>query len=112
MNVEEIREYCLSKAFVDESLPFDDETLVIKVKGKMFALISLDEELSINLKCDPEEAISLRELYPCVIPGYHMNKKHWNTINIDGSIDDDLIKQWIDNSYELIWNSLPKKIRD
>lgn len=112
MNVEEIREYCLSKAFVEESLPFDEDTLVIKVKNKMFILISLGDDLSINLKCDPEKAIELREHYPAVIPGYHMNKKHWNTVNMDGSIYDELIKQWIDDSYELIWNSLPKKHRE
>jgi len=112
MNVEEIRDYCLNKPLVTESLPFDDDTLVLKVAGKMFCLISLDENLSINIKCDPEKAVELRERYPAVLPGYHMNKKHWNTINIDGSIDDDLLKQWIDNSYELIWNSLPKKIRE
>lgn len=109
MNIEEFREYCLSKKGVTEDLPFDEETLVFKVSGKMFALTGLDEqELSINLKCDPEKAIELRERYPCVQPGYHMNKMHWNTVNIDGSVPDKLVKEWIDNSYTLVAKKLTK----
>lgn len=80
MNIEELREYCISKKDVTESFPFDETTLVFKVRGKMFALTDLEGELSINLKCDPDLAIELREKYPAVQPGYHMNKKHWNTI--------------------------------
>jgi len=77
--------------------------LVFKVNGKMFALTNIDdEELSVNLKCDPEKAIDLREHYPCVLPGYHMNKKYWNTVIIDGSITDKMLKEWIDDSYELV----------
>lgn len=112
MNIEDLREYCLSKNGVTESFPFDETTLVFKVMGKMFALTDTCDQFSVNLKCDPEKAIELRELYPAVIPGYHMNKKHWNTVNIDGSISDDLIYQWIDDSYDLIVKKLPKIIRE
>jgi predicted DNA-binding protein (MmcQ/YjbR family) len=109
MNIEEFREYCLSKKGVTEELPFDEVTLVFKVLGKMFALTGLDEqELSINLKCDPAKAIELREQFPCVQPGYHMNKLHWNTVFIDGSIQDNLIKEWIDNSYTLVATKLTR----
>ena len=112
MDVESIREYCLSKDFVTESTPFDDVTLVFKVAGKMFALLPLDEiNLSINLKCDPEKAVELREHYPAVIPGYHMNKNNWNTVFVDGTIEKKLILQWIDNSYQLVIKSLPRKTR-
>lgn len=113
MNVEDVRKYCLSKRAVSESTPFDDVTLVFKVAGKMFAIIPLDEtELSITLKCDPEKAISLREKYPAVKPGYHTSKKHWNTIAIDGSIDKNLILEWIDHSYEMVVKGLTKKQRE
>ncbi len=112
MNVESIRDYCLSKVFVTESTPFDDVTLVFKVAGKMFALLPLDEvNLSINLKCDPEKAVSLREMYPSVKPGYHMNKNHWNTVYIDGTIEKKLVLGWVDDSYQLVVDSLPKKTR-
>lgn len=111
MNVEELREYCLIKEHVTESFPFDEVTLVFKVMNKMFALISLDGEPRINLKCEPEKALEIREQYPSVIPGYHMSKVHWNTVMVDGSVNDDLIKGWIDDSYDLIVASLPKKLR-
>lgn len=111
MNIEEFREYCLGKKSVTESFPFDETTLVFKVAGKMFALTNTYGDFSINLKCDPEKAIEMRERYPCVIPGYHMNKKHWNTVSIEGSIQDDLLHQWIDESYNLIVESLPKKLK-
>lgn len=110
MNIEEFREYCLSKKSVTESFPFDETTLVFKVAGKMFALTDTHDDFSINLKCDPEKAIELRERYPVVIPGYHMNKKHWNTVNIDGSIPNDLVYQWIDDSYNLIVEKLPRSL--
>ena len=110
MNIEEFREYCLLKNDVTECFPFDNVTLVFKVKGKMFALTSTDdEEFSINLKCDPEIAIDLREHYPCVLSGYHMDKKHWNTVFVDGTVDDKLLKEWIDNSYELVLKKTKKK---
>jgi predicted DNA-binding protein (MmcQ/YjbR family) len=112
LNIEEIREYCLSKKGSSECFPFDEVTLVFKVSGKMFALTNLDGDLSINLKCDSEKAVELREHYPAVIPGYHMNKKLWNTIYIDGSISDKLIKEWIDDSYQLILQSLTKKQKE
>jgi predicted DNA-binding protein (MmcQ/YjbR family) len=102
MNIEELREYCLSKKGVTESFPFDNITLVFKVVGKMFLLTNTEGEFSINIKCDPEKAIDLREHYPCVLPGYHMDKKHWNTLLIDGTITDTLLKEWIDDSYDLI----------
>lgn len=110
MNIEELRDYCLSKKGVTESLPFDDTTLVYKVMGKMFALTDTQGDLSMNLKCDPEKAIELREKYPAIQPGYHMNKKHRNTIYIDGSIRNEDLRIWIDESYWLIVNSLPKKV--
>ncbi len=112
MNIEEFREYCLSKNGVSESFPFDETTLVFKVLGKIFALTDTMDQFSMNLKCNPEKAIELRERYPAVIPGYHMNKKHWNTVNIDGSVSDDLIYKWIDDSYELIVRKLPKSFRE
>ncbi|MFH1121429.1 MAG: MmcQ/YjbR family DNA-binding protein [Bacteroidota bacterium] len=102
MNIEQFRDYCLSLPGVSEHFPFDETTLVFKVNGKMFALTDLEGPLSVNLKCDPELAIELREKYPAVKPGYHMNKKHWNTVEIDGSINDKLITEWIDHSYNNI----------
>lgn len=110
MNIEELREYCLSFPFAEESFPFDDETLVMKVRSKVFALLSLDRG-SINVKCDPEKAIEQREKYPDVLPGYHMNKKHWNTIIPNGSASDKLIREWIRDSYDLVWGNLPKRLK-
>jgi len=107
MNIEQLRDYCLCLPGVSEHFPFDETTLVFKVNGKMFALTDLEGPLSVNLKCDPEAAAALRERYPAVLPGYHMNKLHWNTILIDGTISDHLITEWIDHSYQLIVN--PKK---
>ncbi len=109
MNIEEIRVYCLSRKQTTEGFPFGDDTLVFKVKGKMFVLLNLEGELRLNLKCDPEEAIRLREKYDAVIPGYHMNKKLWNTVIVDGGITDQLLKKWIDRSYKLVVSKLPKK---
>lgn len=111
MHIEAFREYCLAKKGVEECLPFDDNTLVFKVMGKMFALADIDLFESINLKCEPEKAIELREMYPAVKPGYHMNKKHWNTVEMDGSLPDDLLKEWIDDSYTLIVEKLPLKLK-
>ena len=108
MNIEELREYCISKKGVTEGFPFDEVTLVLKVGGKMFALTNLDGEPSVNLKCDPELAVELRERYTSVTPGYHMNKQHWNTVMLDGTIPDPLINEWIDLSYKLVLKSLPK----
>lgn len=111
MNIEEFREYCLSKPSTTECFPFDENTLVFKVAGKMFALTDIVDAFSINIKCDPEKAIELREHYDCVQPGYHMNKMHWNTIIIDGTVSDAVLKEWIDDSYDLIVSSLNKSQR-
>ena len=112
MNIEDIRTYCLSKPAVTESFPFDNETLVFKAGSKMFALLSLESvPLRINLKCDPEKAEKLREEFSQISPGYHMNKKHWNTILIDGMLSPDFIKEMINHSYTLVVNSLTKKER-
>jgi predicted DNA-binding protein (MmcQ/YjbR family) len=111
MNVEEVRGYCLSKKGAIEGFPFDDTTLVVKVGDKIFALLNLEGPPSINLKCDPVKALELREIYPSVIPGYHMNKKHWNTVMLDGSLPNELIISMLDDSYELVFNSLPEKLR-
>jgi len=113
MNIEELREYCISKPMVTEEFPFDENTLVFKVAGKMFALTDLEDDFTVNIKCDPEIAIELREQHPdSVLPGYHMSKKHWNTIIIDGRIPDKLIYQWIDDSYNLVVSKLPKVKRE
>jgi predicted DNA-binding protein (MmcQ/YjbR family) len=102
MNIEEFREYCITKPGVSEEFPFDENTLVFKVMGKMFALTDLAEEFSLNLKCDPERAIELRDQYPAIQPGYHMNKNHWNTVRMDSSISEKLILELIDHSYQLV----------
>ena len=109
MNIEQIREYCLKKKGVIEEFPFDEETLVFKVMGKIFLLASLESiPLQINLKCDPEKAIELREEYEAVQPGYHMNKTHWNTIILDGTVPAKKIFEWIDDSYNLVVSGLKK----
>lgn len=102
MNIEILREYCISKRNVTESLPFGDDTLVFKTDGRIYAMVNLEGELTLNLKCDPVLAIELRERYSSVTPGYHMNKKHWNTILVDGSVPDKEVFSWIDHSYELV----------
>ena len=113
MFIDELRDYCLSKKGIEECLPFGPETLVYKVMGKVFLLTGLESEpVQFNAKCEPEKALELRENYSCVIPGYHMNKKHWNTIICDGSVNNKLIKQWIDDSYQLVADSLTKKLRE
>jgi predicted DNA-binding protein (MmcQ/YjbR family) len=112
MNIEDLREYCISKKGVIEGFPFDEVTLVFKVGGKMFALTKLEGEPSVNLKCDPEKAIELREYYSEIVPGYHMNKLHWNTIYLKGSVPNNLIKELIDLSYNLVLASLPRAKRE
>ena len=110
MNIETLREYCLSKAEVEETQPFGPDNLVYKVNGKMFLLASLDEDpLTFNVKCEPEKAIELREEHTCVQPGYHMNKKHWNTIVVDGSVSVRQLMEWIDDSYQLVAGKSKKK---
>lgn len=112
MNIEEFRTYCLSKHCVSESLPFGPDTLVYKVLDKIFALAPLDESFSFNVKCDPELAVDLRERYHCVQPGYHMNKKMWNTIRVDGSVNDSLLRHWIDHSYDEVVRKMSRKEQD
>ena len=112
MDIETYREYCLSKPGVTEAFPFDNETLVFKVSGKIFALGNITDFKSVNLKCDPAKAIELREEFDAVIPGFHMNKKHWNTIIFEGSISWKKLKEWIDHSYTLVVESLSKKDRE
>jgi len=102
MDVEILREYCIAKEGATESFPFGEDTLVFKANEKIFALVNLDGDLNINLKCDPGLAIELRERFSAVTPGYHMNKKHWNTIILDGTIPDKEVFSWIDHSYDLI----------
>lgn len=111
MHIEAYRDFCLSLPFTTEGFPFDQKTLVFKVKNKMFALTDVDSFKSVNLKCDPEKAIELREEYPAIKAGYHMSKKHWNTIELDGSYPDAQLKEWIKDSYRLVVASLPKKER-
>lgn len=112
MNVEELRTFCLSLKGVEETFPFDEHTLVFKVMGKMFCLTGLERiPFACNVKCHPEKAIELREEYTGVIPGYHMSKTHWNTIEFDGSFTDDQAKEWIRDSYNLIVASLTKKLK-
>ncbi len=104
MDIEQLRDYCLSKPEAEEYLPFGPDTLVYKVQGgKMFLLASIEKQpLQFNVKCDPEKAIELREEYACILPGYHMNKKLWNTIIIDGTLSSQQLKGFIDDSYNLI----------
>ena len=112
MNIETIRDYCIAKPGVTESFPFGGDALVFKVGGKMFALLATESQpTTINLKCDPERAVQLREEHPAVAPGYHMNKTHWNTITINGSVRTTELQEWIDHSYELVRKSLPKAIQ-
>ena len=112
MNPEFLRDYCLLKKGVTEEFPFDQETLVFKVMNKIFLLTSLESKpLRINVKCDPELAISLREKYEAAYPAYHMNKKHWNSVECIGSIPHDELLGMIDHSYELVVKGLPKKMQ-
>lgn len=112
MNFEDYREYCLRKPFVSEGFPFDKSTLVFKVAGKMFALTDVDVFESVNLKADPEQIIEQREQYMGVLPGYHMNKKHWNSVLVNSDVPDSVFYNMIDISYDLVFNSLPKKLRN
>jgi predicted DNA-binding protein (MmcQ/YjbR family) len=113
MDIEAFRDYCLSKPLVEESFPFDYSTLVFKVCGKMFALTNLNNEhFTVNLKCNPERSIELREQFDEVQPGYHMNKKHWNTISFEGRIRQNKLIELIDHSYDLVVKKLPASQRN
>ncbi|CAM1373241.1 MmcQ-like protein [Tenacibaculum litopenaei] len=113
MNVEQLRNYCIQKKGVTEHFPFDEVTLVFKVMGKMFALTGLDKWEagipSVNLKCNPEWSLELRGTYDGINPGFHMNKKHWNTVTINEDVDDAMLRELIDHSYETVVKGLPKK---
>lgn len=112
MDLETLRTYTLSKKAVTEDMPFGEDTLVFRVLGKIFALTGLDiEGCRVNLKCDPDYAIELREQYDDIIPGYHMNKKHWNTVICDNALDDKFIRSLIDHSYDMVVKSMPKAQR-
>ncbi len=112
MNIEVFRTYCLQKKAVTESFPFNETTLVFKVAHKMFALSGLDDaEFKVNLKCDPERSLELRETYDCIQPGYHMNKKLWNTVAPQGCISPELFYELVDHSYDLVVDGLPKKVK-
>ncbi|MCG8326419.1 MAG: MmcQ/YjbR family DNA-binding protein [Chitinophagales bacterium] len=113
MNIEAFRDYCLAKKGVEESFPFDESTLVFKVMGKMFALTGLDaDEFTVNLKCDPQRAIDLREEYSQIRPGYHMSKKHWNTVHFEDGLEDELLLELIEHSYDLVVKGLRKKDKE
>ena len=111
MYFEECREYCLRKPFVTEGFPFDQSTIVFKVGGKLFFLADIDQFTSVNLKAEPEKAIEQRESYSGIMPGYHMNKKHWNSVQVHSDVPKDLLFQMIDDSYDLVYASLAKKIK-
>ncbi len=112
MSLQKVIDYCSQKKGATREFPFDDTTLVFKVMNKMFCLINLTEPYSINLKCDPVYAVAIRQKHPAVTPGYHMNKKHWNTVQLDQSIGHPQIFEWIDDSYDLIVAGLKKSDRD
>ena len=113
MNIEELRDYCLSLKGTTDEFPFDDVTLVIKVQGKMFALIPLDNpETQISLKCDPERAVQLREEYEAIVQAWHFNKKHWNTVFIKPSISRKFLCELINHSYDLVVAGLPRKLKE
>jgi predicted DNA-binding protein (MmcQ/YjbR family) len=113
MDAGELRTWCLRQPGATEGFPFGPSTSVFKVAGKMFALSALDRTpLEVSVKCEPELAVGLRASYPAIRPGYHLNKRHWNTITIDGSIPDQLVRDFIEDSYDLIVSALPKKVRE
>lgn len=115
MHADELQQYLLSRPHTTEEQPFGPEVLVYKVKGKMFATLGIDDidEMGrANLKCDPERAVELRDEHPAILPGYHMNKKHWNTLVLDGSLPDALVRQLVDHSWELVVAGLPKNVRE
>lgn len=111
MNIELFRDYCLSKKGAEETFPFDESTLVFKVAGKMFCLIGLDQPDRCNLKCEPEKAIELRQQFEAIVPGWHMSKIHWNTVYFNADVNDKMIFELIDHSYEQVYLGLSKKLK-
>lgn len=112
MNIEAFRSYCLNKKGVEETFPFGPETLVFKVMGKIFAITGLDSDtFQVNLKCDPDRALELREAYEDIVPGWHMSKKHWNTVLFENGLSTAFLKELIDHSYDLVVSSLPKSVQ-
>jgi len=113
MNARELRDWCLDQAGAVEDFPFTPEHSVFKVHGKMFALSALEREpLEVSVKCEPELAVELRNSYPAIRPGYHLNKRHWNTITLDGSLPDQLVRDLIEDSYDLVVSALPKRVKE
>jgi predicted DNA-binding protein (MmcQ/YjbR family) len=113
MHIEAFRAYCLAKKGVEETFPFDETTLVFKVMGKIFAITGLEhEDFRVNLKCDPQRAVELREQYPQIIPGWHSNKRHWNTVYFEDGLPEELLRELIDHSYELVVRGLRKNDRE
>ncbi len=112
MNIEEFRDYCLNKKGVSEDFPFTPNVIVFKVMNKMFCLSDIEDFKQMNLKCEPEYALDLREEFYSIKPGWHMNKKHWNTVEIDGDANDQKIFELIDHSYEMVVKSLTKKLKE
>jgi predicted DNA-binding protein (MmcQ/YjbR family) len=113
MDATELRAWCVGQSGAIEDFPFGPETSVFKVAGKMFALSALDRTpLAVSVKCDPDLAVALRDSYPAIRPGYHLNKRHWNTITLDGSLPDELVRDLIEDSYDLVVSALPKRTRE
>jgi predicted DNA-binding protein (MmcQ/YjbR family) len=113
MDAAGLRDWCLRQAGAVEDFPFGPETSVFKVAGKMFALSALDgAPLQVSVKCEPELAVGLRKSYPAIRPGYHLNKRHWNTLTLDGSLSDKIVRDMIEDSYDLVVSALPKRVRD
>jgi predicted DNA-binding protein (MmcQ/YjbR family) len=113
MNLEALRAHCLAKPGASAGHPFGPGVLVMKVGGKIFAIVGADEEpLTVSLKCEPEIAVVLRASHRAVRPGYHLNKRHWNTVTLDGSVEDDRIREWVDDSYDLVVDGLPRRVRE
>ncbi|PTN10702.1 MmcQ/YjbR family DNA-binding protein [Mangrovibacterium marinum] len=112
MNIEDLRDYCMSKKGTTEEFPFDETTLVFKVMGRMYVLTDLESEFAINLKCDPDKAVELREQYASITPAFHMNKTHWATIRINGTLSDAQLQKWIDESYQLVAAKLTRKQKE
>ena len=112
MDPHSIREYCIAKKGVTEELPFDEDSPVYKVMGKIFLITNLVPPFSINIKCDPERAVELRERYEAVTPGYHMSKQHWNTVMLDGTVPRPILLEWIDHSYQLVADKLKKSDKE